>query len=386
MSLEQKQKALEFANTSKKKIVTLWKSGNKGKIMIITGALFAIGAVGHSCGGSKSSGISHVDNAKETEQKKADPLGVDKSYFKNASYDTAKANNEFVPVKRGTSIMTLAVDDQDKWNQEYRKLLRKYRNDACARSKRFHIEKLYSSAFCSPVTHEKAKVDPAKPRFTLFGGTLKIGDTITMPTSDSTPGRHGRRGGSSAYDPKPLGFNVEYIGVDKKDGFGTSVHFIPYSGVNDGGESLIDGSQVWSMKYKIKNFMGLEDAETLWYREAGSNKLVMFWCEVKNRNAGNSEQAHETRARLEKAIKGKYPDMEKTYHDNITEEYMMNGDILEIMQSPVVKEGGFFDAPFVKVSMITPSIVSKILALIDEGIKQEYENFKKKDQGALDNF
>jgi hypothetical protein len=132
--------------------------------------------------------------------------------------------------------------------------------------------------------------------------------------------------------------------------------------------------------------MGLDTANTMWYREAGSNKLVMFWCEVKNRNAGNSEQARETRARLEKAIKGKYPDMEKTYHDNITDEYMMNGDILEIMQSPVNNEGGFFDAPFVKVSMISPSIVAKILALIDEGIKQEYEKFKKKDQAALDNF
>lgn len=384
MSPEQKEKALEITKASMNMIAALWRSGKGGKIVIIAAAAVILGIFGQMFGGGDTaSGAENATaetvkaaaaNSDSAEQKSDDPLEVDKSYLKNASEDTAKPNNEVVPVIKGTSIMTIARDT-DKWSKEYKELRAKYRNDmGLQMGNRRLLEKLYNEGFYTPVTHEKAKVDPSKPRFSLFGGTLKIGDAIDLPEE-------------IVADDSKFEFFTEYAG--KQVMFKIDMGITPI-GAHEGNDIVPhrfpDGSQVWTMSYDIKGFMGLTHAVTEWYRDSGSNKLVMFWAEVKNRDAGDSKRARETRQRLETAIKGKYPDMEKTYHDKITEEYMLNGDILELMQSPVPKEGGWLDAPYVKVSMITPSIVAKLLAVIDDMIKQDFESFKKKEAGALDGF
>ena len=383
MSPEQKEMVLAKVGTAKEKVVTLWKSGKKGKAIIIVGALFIIGLVGQCFDeGSVESGTQTSTSAEGGfDLGKQDELQVDKSLLKNASEDTAKANNEVVPVIRGTSILTIARDT-DKWSKEYKELKHKY-NGHGAHSKdgelgypvtqRRFVEKLYSEGFYSPVTLESAKIDTSKPRFSLFGGTLKIGDEIQLPANVCNADK----------DERVWNFYAEYAGKKVQFNYDSAI-----SGDNPDKNCiyLIDNSQVWSMEYDIKEFMGLDHAVTKWYRAPGSSKLVMFWCEVKNRRAGNSADARETRGKFEKAIQGKYQDMKKTYHNKISDEYMLNGDVLEIMQSPVSEEGGFFDAPYVKVSMITPSIVVKLLGVIDEMIKRDFELFKKKEQGVLDNF
>ena len=89
---------------------------------------------------------------------------------------------------------------------------------------------------------------------------------------------------------------------------------------------------------------------------------------------------------MAEAMKGKYPEMANTFKDKNSEEYTYNGDVLSLMQMEQGSTMSMFDAPWVQVGIITPSVVVKILNSLDEQDKKEFEAAKKADSGALDNF
>ncbi len=367
MNQEQVDKLKGTAASAKAKLASLWKSGAKGKTIIIVGALIMLGLIGQLFSGSETTPAadSQRQNSESTsskEKSESDELGIDESLLKGSSMDTAQPNNDLVKVKKGRSIMTRVVD-KEKWGKEYNDIYHKFRDKMGGDSSRKLFEELYQDFF-SPMTHEQAKIDATKPRFQLFGGTLKIGDEIDVPSSVDT-------------DEVGYEFRTQYM--DQEVAFNRSSGILNHF---NGKYRFQDGSELWNMVYNVKEFMGLSRAETTWFRDVNSNKLVLFYVEVKNRNAGNSNDAQETRDRLIAATKKKFPDMRHSFHDIITDEYTMNGDILLVMQSPKM----FLDSPFVKVSVITPSIVAKILKKIDDEIKSEYETYKQKDANQLDGF
>ena len=345
MNQEQKEKALASANVAKNKVVALWKSGKTGKGIIIGVAVVVLGIIGSFMDSPEKGTASSADTPKTASSESKTPAKK-KAVVKEAG----KSILNFVPNWRARS-------------KEHKELYEKFHNDdkvtvGHAHATRYAIiEQLYENDFRSPITDKMAEIDSSKPRYSLFGGTLKAGAEIDIPESNSEGN-----------------FRTKFYEND--------VEFTLYRG-GKYDKSFADATEIWEMNYSVKEFMGLTYTKTLWYRAPGSNKLQLFYAMVRNDHAESTKVAHEIRKRIIEAVQKKHPEMSHTFTDEISDEYTYNGDVLTVEQAvklPIV------DAPWYQVGIITPSIVVKILKSLDEQDKNEFEAAKKADSGALDNF
>lgn len=157
-----KDTVIAYAKTGKEKITTLWKSGKKGKCVIIVGVLFLLGLFG-----------SFMDSEEKQEHDGTKTAVVSKN--------EKSAKKEAQSVKtNGKSILKLNPKPKD-FDKLYEKYCRKPPYFGSARRIREGIESLFKLGFRTPVTEEMAKVDPKKPRLTLFGGSLQLGDEYVIP-------------------------------------------------------------------------------------------------------------------------------------------------------------------------------------------------------------
>ena len=356
MDPKQKEMLIGKANLAKDKVATLWKSGTKGKAIIIGAAVVVLGLVG-SCFNS------------------SDEEASESSAEVSESGTTSKPKVAAKKPKQN-SILNIVPT----WNErdaEHREICKKFRNaqfddgkghkidpgHAHCAVRISYIQRLYEEDFRSPITTEMAKIDPSKPRYSLFGGTLKAGMEIEIPANVQGRSFNYDMDGRTFYFTCRLTNSGMYVPV------------------------FADDIEVWEATFTVKEFMGLENAKSMWYRAPGSNKLVMFYAMVRNNHANNgSKGAQETRQRMIEAVQKKYSDMEHTFQDEISDEYTYNGDVLTVEQSVQLTDMSVFDAPWVQVGIITPSIVVKILESCDKQDAIEFEAAKKADSGALEGF
>lgn len=353
MNQEQKEKALASANVAKNKVVALWKSGKTGKGIIIGVAVVVLGIIGSFMDSPEKGTASSADTPKTASSESKTP-----------------AKKKAVVKEAGKSILNFVPDWRSR-SKEHKELYEKFHNDdkvtvGHAHATRYAIiEKLYENDFRSPITDKMAEIDSSKPRYSLFGGTLKAGAEIDIPESNSA---------------EPIRYFCTKLGEN-------NVEFTRHRGGKDiRPNDFADETEIWRMEYSVKEFMGLTYTKTLWYRAPGSNKLQLFYAMVRNDHAESTKVAHEIRKRMIEAVQKKYPEMSHTFTDEISDEYAYNGDILTVEQSVKISDMAMFDAPWVQVGIITPSIVVKILKSLDEQDKNEFEAAKKADAGALDNF
>ena len=349
MNQEQKEKALASANVAKNKVVALWKSGKKGKGIIIGVAVVVLGIIGSFMDSPEKGTASSADTPKTASSESKTP-----------------AKKKAVVKEAGKSILNFVPNWRER-SQEHRELYEKFHNDdkvtvGHAHATRYAIiQPLYEDDFRSPITDKMAEIDSSKPRYSLFGGTLKAGAEIDIPESNS--------------EEPTRNFRTKFYEND--------VEFTLYRG-GKYDKSFADETEIWEMKYSVKEFMGLTYTKTLWYRAPGSNKLQLFYAMVRNEhNTKDSAMTQDIRKRIIEAVQKKHPEMSHTFTDEISDEYTYNGDVLTVEQAvklPIV------DAPWYQVGIITPSIVVKILKSLDEQDKNEFEAAKKADSGALDNF
>lgn len=346
-------KRLEVIKNGKDRVINLWKSGRKGKGIIIGVVLVIFGIIG-SCSDSSKSDVKEPDFSNVEKEELLNNEGVEST------------------LKRGESILNFIPEE----TEEYKKLRR---TDGIslggARSGRKKIQFLYEEDFRSPITKEMAKVDPEKSRFSLFAGTLKAGDVIEVPMSANI--------GETNQWNKTVSYPFEFI-IERD---GKKIDFHVEAGRRYWSrDSLSDGSEIWNMRYYVKEFMGLKDTKTKWYRAPGSNKLELFYAMVKVEHVSGWDTAQEIRSRLINAIKAKYPEMVHTLHDKISDEYLYNGDVLTVEQSERISTIHGFDRAWVKVGILNPAIVVKILNAYDEQDKKDLEAARKANATALDDF
>lgn len=163
MSEMSKEKAVACANTLKEKVATLWKSGKKGKCIIIVGALFLLGLVG-----------SFIND----EDERGTTLGETKTAEVSKSEKSAKKESEAVKTD-AKSILTFKPLPKD-FEKLHEKYCKKPPYFGRGRLVRGFMESLFEKEFRTPVTEEMAKVDPTKQRLTLFGGSLQLGDEFEI--------------------------------------------------------------------------------------------------------------------------------------------------------------------------------------------------------------
>ena len=354
------------ANEVKDKVTALWKSGKKGKGIIIGAVVVVLGIIGSFMDSSAPDAAE--GNVSESVKEKV-----------SATAEAAKSSNNSTKstAKKDKSILNFVPNWRNR-TPEYRDLFEKFRDEPiyagnANAAREAYIETLYKYDFQSPITDDMAKIDPAKSRYSLFGGTLKAGEIIEMPADALIP-EIDPRDNSKIF---PSSFRITRDGQELE--FTVDIGHVKPA-------CFADATQVWRMDYNVKEFMGLSYAKTKWYRAPGSNKLELFYAMVRAEHANSSKAAQEIRTRMAEAMKSKYPEMVNTLKEKNSEEYIYNGDVLSLMQMEQGSTMSMFDMPWVQVGIITPSVVVKILNSLDEQDRKEFEAAKKADSGALDNF
>ncbi len=308
------------------KITTLWKSGKKGKCVIIVGALFLLGLVG-----------SFIDD----EEKQGGALGETKSAEVSKSGKSAKNGEESI------LEMKPEPEDYDVLNAKYSEL-----GIDAGEKLLFCLGMKYGYAieFKTPVTEDMAKVNP-KNQLALFGGALKLGDEIDASS------------------------------MTGKNGF--------YCIYNSDFKDLKDVVLVFSgpIPRQFKEFAGIEGVDTgLWLWPQDSDKATLFAVLTKGALM-NFQMAKAAQEQISKLIKNKYPGIkdgwsgEDGIEDNLhISEYIYNGDMVKICR----REEGLQATLWV--SMIRPSIYAKLLNILNEDREKKLQEARKREKKLEEGF